>query len=133
MTIIMKKLQLEHCTGRFYEDEVDGFESKSELIILNTHSFTTKNGSSRDILITLSTPFPSQRPESYSEKCEVTETAEIFCICIRPKVDRFSAEAGVIEGGCVSNWCSSRTAVDSSHRGFSPKQLILFGGEVVYD
>ena len=35
MTIIMKKLQLEHCTGRFYEDEVDevsgqkdGFESK---------------------------------------------------------------------------------------------------------
>ena len=56
MTIIMKKLQLEHCTGRFYEDEVDevsdqkdGFESKSEFMVLNTHSLTTKNGSSRDI------------------------------------------------------------------------------------
>ena len=67
MMIIMKKLQLEHCTGRFYEDEVDevsgqkdGFESESEFMVLNTHSLTTKNGSSRDILINLSAPFPWQ-------------------------------------------------------------------------
>ena len=136
----MKKLQLEHCTGRFYEDEVDevsdqkdGFESKSEFMVLNTHSLTTKNGSSRDILINLSAPFPWQRPESYSERNKVTETAEIFCICIGSKVDGFSTEAGVIEGGCVSNCCSSRTAVDSSHRGFSRNQLIIFHGEVVHD
>ena len=135
MTIIMKKLQLEHCTGRFYEDEVDevsdqkdGFESKSEFMVLNTHSLTTKNGSSRDILINLSAPFPWQSLIQKSTKSQKQPRYSAFA-----KVDGFSTGAGVIEGGCVSNCCSSRTAVDSSHRGFSRNQLIIFHGEVVHD
>ena len=135
MTIIMKKLQLEHCTGRFYEDEVDevsdqkdGFESKSEFMVLNTHSLTTKNGSSRDI-----SPPPSlgkvlfRKAQSHRNSRDILHLHRIKS---RRLFNRGRCHWGWV---CVSNCCSSRTAVDSSHRGFSRNQLIIFHGEVVHD
>ena len=131
----MKKLKIEQVEDEVDEvsEQKDGFESKSESMVLNTHSLTTKNGSSRDILINLSTPFPPQRPESYSEKCKVTEQPRYSAFASDQKSIAFQLRLVSLRVGVCQTAVAAALRSTLLTEVFSPNQLILFDGEVVHD
>ena len=113
-------------------------ESKSEFMVWNTHSLTTKKGSSRDILINFNTPFPSAKTRALSSEMRSHRNSRNNLNFHRSKsLSVFNCGRCHQEGGCVSNCSSSNVAAALRWtiltEVFPRNQLILDNGEVVHD